>query len=205
MSKKETKSGDNEKKLATSSNNTKTISVENLQFTKVNAFKPKGTKTSSCGFCGDPGHRISRCGKKKSFGAVQDGSVLSTYLLNTAPFSLLNKDEARELINDDVSSRRGVKHMIVHSLHMKWQCDPTIRPRLNELAARITFLNQVGEPLGGYDRSLVDLMRVVEYIYMQIRVKRGGFCFQLLIKKVLDLSFPVLKHKVLNINYTVHQ
>ena len=114
------------KKLATSYNNTKTISVENLQFTKINALKPKGTKTSSCGFCGDPGHRISRCGKKKSFGPVQDGSVLSTYLLNTAPFSLLDKNEARDLINDDVSSRRGVKHMIVHSLHMKWQCDPTI-------------------------------------------------------------------------------
>ena len=41
-----------------------TVSVENLQLTKVNVFKPKGTKTPSCGFCGDPANRISRCGKK---------------------------------------------------------------------------------------------------------------------------------------------
>ena len=132
--------------------NSNVVSIKNLHLTKASSFKPKGTKTLTCGFCGDPSHLIRRFGNKKYVGTVQDGSVLSHYLLNNAPFSLLKESGSRKLIITNVSARRGVKQMIVHSLHMKWQCDPNTRPRQNKLAARITFLNQVGEALGGYGR-----------------------------------------------------
>ena len=175
-------------KYIQSSKTSKVVSIHNLHTSKANLLKPKGTKTSSCGFCGDCSHRITRCGKKKALGKEQDGSLLAAYLLNSAPFSLLNKNESRELIVHDMSSRSGVRHMVVHSLHSKWNCDISTRPTQNDLSARITFLNQYGEPLGGYNRCLVDLIRVLEYIYAN-KNKKGRYIFSTLHEESIGPQF----------------
>ena len=105
-----------------------------------------------------------------------------------APFSVLNYSEAKEIIDDSVSSCVGVKHILVHSLHVKWVCNTQSRPNQDELAARITFLNKVGKPYGGYTRCLVDLRRVIEYIYKHNSTK-GRSIFSQIKKQSIGPQF----------------
>ena len=161
---------------------TKAVKTNHLILRKAPGLKPKPKRILTCSFCGDRNHQKCNCPLKISYGPEQDGSRFVEYLLNQAPFSILDEREAKEIIYDNVSSRIGVKHIVVHSLHVKFQCNTQSRPRQDDLAARITFLDKIGKPYGGYTECLVDLIRVIEYIYKHNGTK-GRCIFSFVNKK----------------------
>ena len=71
---------------------------------------------------------------------------------------------------------------------MKWVCNTQSRPNQDELAARITFLDKVGKPHGGYTQCLVDLRRVIEYIYKHNSTK-GRSIFSQIKKQSIGPQF----------------
>ena len=133
-------------------------------------------------------HQKSNCHIKLSYGIAQEGSSFVEYLLFHAPFSILNVSEAKDIIDDNVSSRKGVKHLLVHSLHTKWLCNTQSRPNQDELAARITFLDKLGKPHFGYTQCLVDLRKVIEYTYKH-NSTNGRFIFSQIKKQSIGSQF----------------
>ena len=150
---------------------------------------PKKLKQVTCSFCKGPNHKISNCPLKDSFGEKQDGHTLVKYIHLSAPFSKLNVKDVNRIINTDVSGRRGFKHVLVHTIHVKYcVTNYQIRPQENDMVATVTFLDGYGKPTPGYNRCLLSLPRLIEYIYKH-NLRSGRFIFSTIVKESVGRHF----------------
>ena len=55
--------------------------------------------------------------------------------------------------------------MIVHLVHAKYIHAKNVRPMIQDLVATITLLDSFAQPVPGYNRALIEMTRVVDYVY----------------------------------------
>ena len=164
----------------------KPISVNNLMFQKTNNKK---IKQQSCSFCGSTEHRrITACPVLRGFGDPETNVEVVEYLKKNAPFSLLKDVDMDKIITEDISRRYSVKHMIMHTLHIRWRADLSSRPREDEFVVCISLLGDKSKPVPGYSRCLVDLSQVIKYIYTN-QGKKNRFIFSHVRKESVGSQF----------------
>ena len=149
----------------------KYIKVDNLVLPNKKAASKKLRKPVHCSFCQQQGHKKTNCPMKHGYGDEQIGLEIIDTLLHKAPFSELNADEANHIIFESISNAVGVRHLVCHSLHVKWRVNSLCRPTQDQLVLKISLLNKYGKPHGAYSRCLVNFRRVVEYIYTNTTVR----------------------------------
>ena len=162
------------------------ISVNNLMFRKTNTKK---NKQQSCSFCGSTEHRrITACPILRGFGDPETDTEVVEYLKKNAPFSLLKDVDMDKIITEDISRRYSVKHMVMHTLHIRWRTDLSSRPREDEFVVCISLLGDKAKPVPGYSRCLVDLSQVIKYIYTNLG-KKNRFIFSHVRKESVGSQF----------------
>ena len=96
-------------------------------------------KKTSCKFCGLCGHRINNCDIKQGLGIEQEGPTLVQYMLEKAPYKILNADDKDSIICTDISNRSVSRHMKVHTIHSKSSQSLMCNLSADQLVARITL------------------------------------------------------------------
>ena len=75
------------------------------------------------------------------------------------------------------------------SIHVKYcVTNYQIRPQENDMVATVTFLDGYGKRTPGYNRCLLSLPRLVEYIYKH-NLKSGRFIFSTIVKESVGRHF----------------
>lgn len=133
---------------------------------RANAIKGK-PKTSTCGFCRQPGHHSPGCTKKNQYGQVfTDADTLATILTKTATqadktafqrWPMAGQYGGRTILYDAAPSK--AKHIVISGVY---SIDSAAG---NILAADVTFLADGGEPLEGYCNVPMSLETVVKSIH----------------------------------------
>ena len=113
---------------------------------------------------------------------------LEKYILFQSPFTILNASDCNKIKDENIGSRNGARHMIVHQIHCKCALSSNIRPPKEYLVATITLLDSFATPVIGYDRTLVELTKVIEYLYKHNSNKNREF-FSTIKRESIGKSF----------------
>ena len=132
-------------------------------------------KTQSCSFCKGMDHRITNCPLKGSYGKPHYGTELIMYLSKLCHFSILPEDDKEMIFTAEVCYQSGIKHIIVHMIHLKISnFSDDSRPSDDELATTVSFLDGCGKSMSGCKRCLLNCCRLLEYIYKHQK-KQGRY------------------------------
>ena len=142
----------------------------------------------SCSFCKCADHRISRCPIKDALGPVQDCDQLIAYILNTSPFCKLDLRSYKDIIATNISGSNGSRHIVLHQIHTKYAESAYSRPTKEGMVVTITLLDQYGQPIRGYNRAIVEMTRVIDYIYKH-KGKQRRFVFSSILKESIGPQF----------------
>ena len=147
------------------------------------------SKSVTCYFCKGINHWVSNYLLKDSYDVIYDGLVLIKYMTTRCPFSSIDQNRHANIITTDVSGRIGIKHVIVHMVHSKVNVSSLQnRPQEDDLAATVTYLDLYGKPMSGYNRCLLNLRVLIEYIYKHQR-KSGWYIFSTLDREFIGQNF----------------
>lgn len=121
--------------------------------------------SSTCSFCKSCEHQKTRCDIKASLDPPKDADLFVPFLLLKSPFLIFNQKQAQDIITTDISCTTGSKQIVVHLVHATYFHSTNVCPMIQDLVATIILLDSFAQPLPGYKRDLVEMSRVVDYIY----------------------------------------
>ena len=109
--------------------------------------------------------------KKDEYSSYVEGKELINYL-KFSPYAILDECKKNHVISGCcISSTKGCKHMVIHTVHSI--CTPSLKGSINpnETIFCLTLLNSSAKLMQGYDRCYVEHASVIRYIYKNMDVK----------------------------------
>ena len=131
----------------------------------MNICRISTKKKTSCSFCGNTGHKITKCPVKQALGVERKVILLVEYLSCRAPYSVLNESDRDKIITNEFTGRSTIRHMKIHQLHTKCKPSPLSNPTPDQMVALVTMYDKYGKPLDGYVECIVALDLIISYIH----------------------------------------